>query len=130
MLRDRSIIVHSSAVAAPAPGDPSKGAHLYNEGCLHCHGAPGISAEPFSRGLYPAPADLLSGSIQKEWNGAQLYWIVANGIKLTGMPAFGPTYDKDEIEAVPALVQRLPKLSPVEYGQMAGSGHHEHHPTE
>jgi hypothetical protein len=70
---------------------------------------------------------LLSRSIiQKQWNSAQLYWIVANGIKLTGMPAFGPTYEKDEIAAVLALVQRLPKLSPVEYEQMAESGHHEH----
>ncbi len=127
VLRDRSIIVHSQGVTTPAPGDPAKGAPLYHEACLHCHGAPGISAEPFSQGLYPAPANLLSGSIQNEWNGAQLYWIVENGIKLTGMPAFGSTYEKEEIAAVIAFVQQLPKISPGEYEQMAGSGQHEHH---
>ena len=128
IMRDRSIIVNSRGVATPAPGDPAKGAPLYHEACLHCHGAPGVSADPFSQGLYPAPADLLSGSIQKEWNGAQLYWIAENGLKLTGMPAFGSTYEKGEIEAVIAFVQRLPKISPAEYQQMAGSDQHEHRP--
>jgi cytochrome c553 len=123
LLRDRSIIVHSRGVAT-RQGDPAKGAPLYHEACLHCHGAPGISADPFSQGLYPAPADLISGSIQTEWNGAQLYWIAENGLKLTGMPAFGSTYEKGEIEAVIAFVQRLPKISPGEYEQMAGSGQH------
>ena len=122
LLRDRSIIVHSRGVATPPPEDPVKGAPLYHEACVHCHGAPGISAAPFSQGLYPAPADLLSGSIQKVWSGAQLYWIAENGLKLTGMPAFGSTYEKREIEAVIAFVQRLPQISPGEYEQMAGLG--------
>jgi mono/diheme cytochrome c family protein len=126
ILRDRSIIVHSRDVATPSQGDPAKGAALYHEACLHCHGAPGISAEPFSQGLYPAPADLLSGSIQSEWNGAQLYWIVENGLKLTGMPAFGSTYGKEEIAAVIVFVQRLPKISPSEYEQTTGASQNQH----
>ncbi len=124
VLRDRSIIVHSRDVTTPPMEDPAlapKGAALYHEACLHCHGAPGISADPFSQGLYPAPANLLSGSIQNEWKDAQLYWIVENGLKLTGMPAFGSTYEKEEIAAVIAFVRRLPKISPGEYEQMAGS---------
>ena len=56
---------------------------------------PGGSGRSLSQGLYPAPADLLSGSIQDEWKDAQLYWIVENGLKLTGMPAFGSNYEKD-----------------------------------
>jgi hypothetical protein len=120
-VRDRSIIVHSRGVATPVPEDQAKGALLYREDCIHCHGAPGISPEPFSQGLYPAPANLLSGAIQSEWNSAQLYWIVGNGLKLTGMPAFASIYEKEEIAAVIALVERLPKMSPAEYKQMADS---------
>ena len=124
VLRDRSIIVHSRDVKTPPLADPSlapKGAALYNEACLYCHGAPGISARPFAQGLYPGPANLLSGSVQNEWENAQLYWIVENGLKLTGMPAFGSSYKKDEIAAVIAFVRRLPKISPGEYESMAGS---------
>jgi mono/diheme cytochrome c family protein len=124
VLRDRSIIVHSRDVRTPPLADPAlapKGAALYQETCRQCHGAPGISAHPFSQGLYPVPADLLSGSIQNEWGDAQLYWIVDNGIKLTGMPAFGSSYEKDEIAAVIAFVRRLPKISPGEYEQMTRS---------
>ncbi|MFZ0928383.1 MAG: cytochrome c [Syntrophobacteraceae bacterium] len=124
VLRDRSIIVNSRDVKTPPLADPAlvpKGAALYQETCIYCHGAPGISAQPFSQGLYPAPADLLSGAIQNEWKEAQLYWIVENGLKLTGMPAFGSSYEKDEIAAMIAFVRRLPKISPGEYAQMAGS---------
>ncbi len=126
VLRDRSIIVNSQAVTETPPGDPAKGARLYHEACFHCHAAPGNSAAPFSQGLYPAPANLLSGQIQEEWKSTQLYWIVENGIKLTGMPAFEPTYDKEEIADVVAFLPLLPKISPTDYGQLTGPSH-EHH---
>jgi hypothetical protein len=37
------------------------------------------------------------------------------------MPAFGSSYEKDEIASMIAFVRRLPKISPGEYAQMAGS---------
>jgi mono/diheme cytochrome c family protein len=131
VIRDRSIIVHSRDARTPPIADPSlasKGAALYNEACVYCHGAPGILARPFARGLYPFPANLLSESMQKEWEDAQLYWIVKNGLKLTGMPAFGSIYEKDETAAVIAFVRRLPKMSPGEYERMAGSSGDKQHP--
>jgi mono/diheme cytochrome c family protein len=123
VLRDRSIIVHSRDIAIPPPTDPAlvtKGAGMYNETCIHCHGAPAIPAGNFSQGLYPAPADLLSGAVQKEWTDLELYWITENGIKFTGMPAFGSTHEKQEIAAVTAFLRRLPKISPAEYEQITG----------
>ncbi len=112
VVRDRSIIVHSRDVKTPPMADPTlvpKGMALYREACAHCHGGPGISADPFAQGLYPAPADLLSGSIQNEWKDAQLYWIVENGLKMTGMPAFGSNYEKEELAAIVAFVRQIPK---------------------
>ncbi len=123
VLRDRSIIVHSRDVQAPPMTDPAlvpKGALIFSEACLHCHGGPGISADSFSQGLYPAPANLFSGAIQKEWSDKQLYWIVQNGIKLTGMPSFGSNYEKEEIAGAIAFVRRLPSISSQEYQQMIG----------
>jgi mono/diheme cytochrome c family protein len=123
VVRDRSIIVHGRDITIPPLTDPAlipKGADMYNETCIHCHGAPSIPADRFSKGMYPEPADLLSGSVQKEWSDTELYWIADNGIKLTGMPAFGSTYEKQEIAAVTAFLRRLSKISPEEYKQMTG----------
>ncbi len=68
--RDRSITVHSANVKVPPLDDPTlmaKGASHYAEMCRICHGAPGVPADVISQGLYPAPANLLSGHVQKEW---------------------------------------------------------------
>lgn len=124
--RDRSIIVHSRGIKVPPLDNPdlsAGGASLFHEECRDCHGAPGVAAESFSQGMYPAPADLLSGDIQKEWKDHQLFWIVDNGLKMTGMPAFGSTLGKDELFKVVAFLRRLPGMTPEQYQLlMGGSG--------
>ena len=81
--------------------------------CRLCHGAPGIPAEVFAQGLYPAPADLLSGSIQQEWKDNQLYWIVENGLKLTGMPVLRSlTQQGNAHRSTVAFLKRLPGMTP------------------
>jgi mono/diheme cytochrome c family protein len=59
--------------------------------------------------------------VQNEWSDTELYWIADNGIKLSGMPAFGSNYEKQEIAALTAFVRRLPKVSPEQYREMAGT---------
>jgi hypothetical protein len=127
VVRDRSIAVHSRSVSLP-PFDESKllrtGAGAFQEMCRDCHGAPGQPSEAFAQGLYPAPANLLSGEVQAEWSDKELFWIVQNGLKMTGMPAFGSTLEKEELMGAVALLRRLPKLGPGEYAaltQKAGS---------
>ena len=117
-VRDWSIKAHSRDVNTPPLGDPSlaaAGASEYHEMCRLCHGAPGVPAEPFAQGLYPAPADLLSGSVQQEWKDNQLYWIVDNGLKMTGMPSFGVTHDRDTLIKIIAFVKKLPGMTPEQY---------------
>jgi mono/diheme cytochrome c family protein len=41
-----------------------------------------------------------------------LFWIIANGIMATGMPAFGPTHSNEEIWALVTFLRHLPQLSP------------------
>lgn len=45
-------------------------------------------------------------------------WILQHGIKMTGMPAFGPTHDEKELWAMVAFVRRLPDMSPSEYKEL------------
>lgn len=123
-VRDRSIVARSSLVKIP-PIDVAalagKGAGIYRELCSDCHGAPGAKPEAFAQGLYPYPANLLAGSPQKEWKDHQLYWIIDNGLKMTGMPSFDAATEQDERLAVVAFLRRLPGMTPQEYRSMAGA---------
>ena len=54
----------------------------------------------------------------RRWSSAELFWIAKNGIRMTGMLAFGPTHKDEEIWSVVAFVQRLPKMSEEEDAKM------------
>jgi mono/diheme cytochrome c family protein len=92
------------------------GAHLYNETCVYCHGGPGKDPVDFGQGLNPEPPFLPDTAAG--WTAAQLFFIVKNGVRMTGMPAFGKTHKDDELWNVVAFVQRLPKMTPEQYDQM------------
>lgn len=48
----------------------------------------------------------------------EAFWIIKNGIKYTGMPAFGPTHSNQKIWAITDfLLNKLNKMSPQEYQQ-------------
>lgn len=94
--------------------------------CTDCHGAPGQEKEAMGQGLNPAAPDLAESA--KEMTAAELFWVTKNGIKMTGMPAWGKTHGDDELWPVIALLTRLPELDADGYQTMlasaAGMGHH------
>lgn len=94
--------------------------------CVHCHGAPGKDPQEWAQGLRPAPPRLSEAAGQ--WSRAELFWIVGNGIKMSGMPAFGPSHEDGDIWSIVALLERLPELDGAAYARLAseaeGSGHH------
>jgi mono/diheme cytochrome c family protein len=59
-----------------------------------CHGADGHTRTDTGRWMYPRAPDLTSAEAQ-EYTDRELFWIIKNGIRLTGMPAFG-TVESDE----------------------------------
>ena len=86
----------------------------YNEMCATCHGGPGISPDELSKGLFPAPPLFYQSKDMPE--PAEAFWIIKNGIKFTGMPAFGPTHDDEKIWAITDfLLNKMNKMSPGEY---------------
>ena len=85
----------------------------YRELCVNCHGAPGIKQSEFAEGLYPNPPML--SKVAKDWTPQQLFWITKNGLKMTGMPAFGPTHTDDMIWAIVAFTKKLPTLTKEQY---------------
>src|SRR5437879_8561061 len=69
-------------------------AEVTREGMLHfadhcaiCHGNDGSGDTLFGNGLYPKPPDLRRPATQGLSDG-ELYWIIENGVRFTGMPAF------------------------------------------
>ena len=139
--RDRSIAAREDE--APAPPDVGAtpahtGFSSYHEMCVVCHGGPGLERGVIGQGLSPLPPDLADGP--SALSDRALFRVIKHGIRLAGMPAFGPTHDDAEIWRLVAAVRRLPATSPEEYRlrvdeALAAGGHthdeggaHEHAP--
>jgi mono/diheme cytochrome c family protein len=56
--------------------------------CAICHANDGSGDTMIGRGLYPKPPDLRATQTQNLSDG-EIFWIIQNGVRLTGMPAFG-----------------------------------------
>ena len=96
-----------------APGELERGLALYRAHCVQCHGAPGVAPEPFALGLTPLPTPLARPG--KDRTPAELFWVVKNGIKMTGMPAWEFRFPDEDIWSVVAFLKQLPLLSPAAY---------------
>jgi len=119
-IRDHSIAAHSKGITVPSFDSPKLvegGFKEYHEMCRLCHGAPGYSRTEIAKGLYPGPPDFTSRDM-KIRNEGELYWVIKNGIKMTGMPAFGPTHSEDELWGIVAFLKRLLDLKPEDYQTM------------
>ena len=83
-------------------------------GCASCHGGPGVTWARFSEGLRPDPPDLKE--VVKDLTLAQIFWVVRNGINMTGMPGFNLVEAPDEeIWTIAAFVKKLPTVSEADY---------------
>ncbi len=83
-------------------------------GCANCHGAPGVNWAKYSEGLHPDPPDLKE--IVDHLLPSQLFWVVKNGINMTGMPSFALAGVKDEeIWSIVAFLKKLPNVSDTDY---------------
>ena len=56
--------------------------------CASCHGNDGSGNTELGRNLFPRAPDMRLAQTQDKTDG-ELYWIIENGIRLTGMPAWG-----------------------------------------
>ena len=113
----REGVQHYARDVEPPPlGDESlanRAAGHFANRCEGCHGAPGIPRDQQGQAMYPVPPDLAIAV--PDWTPGELYWVLENGIKLSGMPAWGPTHRGDELWALVAFILRLPDMSADEY---------------
>ncbi|MHB1206535.1 MAG: c-type cytochrome [Rhodospirillaceae bacterium] len=112
-VREASISRHGNDTP-PVLDDPAvvqAGAREFLEhGCVNCHGGPGVKWAKFSEGLNPSPPDLKDsvGDLQP----GEIFWVIKNGIKMTGMPSFGLIEVPDQdIWKIVAFLKKLPGVS-------------------
>jgi mono/diheme cytochrome c family protein len=120
--KTQSIRYHAQDLKVPDLNDPQliqKGFLLYQRNCLTCHGAPGTDHTQMSVGLNPNPPPL-EKAVQ-QWTTAEIGWVIANGLKMAGMPAFLQGENYQEVWAMTAFVNRMNTLSPQEYQMMVES---------
>jgi mono/diheme cytochrome c family protein len=125
-LRNKATEAAGKQVAVPTLGDPTQiadGAAHYDALCTGCHLTPGHEATGLSKGLYPQPPNLAQDGID---NPGEAFWIIKHGIKLTAMPAWGKTQSDAELWNLVAFLQRVPKMTPAQYGQWVAKGNSAH----
>jgi mono/diheme cytochrome c family protein len=112
---EKSVRHHAQGVVMPDLPEVSrqKGVEHFAAMCVLCHGAPGVDPSAIGRGLKPQPPVL--GTVVHEWTSAELFWIVGNGIKMTGMPAFGRSHREEELWGIVAFIRQLPEMTAAEY---------------
>lgn len=84
---------------APPPRAPASGADAsmaFSMECAQCHGQDGRAPTDIGRWMYPRASDLGSARVQR-YTDAELFWIIKNGIRLSGMPGFGHVHSDDQI---------------------------------
>lgn len=93
------------------------GAHIYKTQCANCHGTPGHDVD-YAKHMYPSAPQLWKKhgthgvvGVSDDEPG-ETYWKVANGIRLTGMPAFDQILSTTEMWQVSLLMKNADKEMP------------------
>lgn len=107
-----AIVRRSSRHGIPlAPADLQasieEGDKLFGTECASCHGIDGHKLTDTGRWMYPRAADLASAEVQR-YSDRELFWIVKNGIRFSGMPAFGRVESDEHIWNLVHYVRTLP----------------------
>jgi thiosulfate dehydrogenase len=110
------------------------GMKIYTMNCAVCHGTMDLKPASLGNSFYPPPPQLiLHPPDDPDW---QTHFVVRNGIRYTGMPAWDKTLSDDDMWKVTIFLSHIGKLPPAaqEYWKSAygvsppaGGGEHEEH---
>ena len=80
--------------------------------CAACHANDGSGHVEIGRNLYPRAPDMRLADTQNLTDG-EIYWIIENGVRLTGMPAWGDG-GSDDVDTWKLVwfIRHLPHLTP------------------
>ena len=115
----RSARERKNAVELTAQSLRSGMAHFADH-CAGCHANEGSGDTEMGRGLYPRSPDMRKDATQALSDG-ELFYIIENGVRLTGMPAWGTGTPEGEQASwhLVQFVRHLPKLTDREIAEMS-----------
>ncbi len=118
-VREASIGLHSRDVKLPKPEvvpDRDNGFRIYRQECTMCHTPIGRTPRPMAVGFNPQAPGF--GADSDNMTAAELFWVTKNGIRFTGMPAWGPSRSDKDLWDVVGFVETLPKMSAADYDSL------------
>ena len=86
------------------------GAKIYREQCVECHGLPGGTKSVAAKGMFPDPPQFFERKVMGNDPVGQNYWVVANGIRLTGMPGYKGSLSEEQMWQVSQFLSKRGKL--------------------
>lgn len=116
----QSVATHSIGIEAPPLDDVAmirRGAGHFATGCAPCHGAPGEKQSQVVLSMTPHPPSLTEKV--PTWEDRELFWILQEGVKYSGMPSWPTQVRPDEVWSVVAFLRQLPTLDEAGYERLA-----------
>ena len=107
--KDVVIPIEAQSLTNPLTSSPeiiSAGQQIYGQSCAICHGIDGRGHTDLGRGMYPPAMDLNSPHVQ-HWKDADLFWIIQNGVRLTGMPSWKSVISDEDTWKLVAFMRAL-----------------------
>ena len=97
----------------------SEGREHFADHCAGCHANDGSGNTEMGKNLYPKAPDMRGADTQKLTDG-ELFAIIKNGVRLTGMPAWGDPGGRDDADTwkLVHFIRHMPKMTPAEIEQM------------
>lgn len=104
---------------AATPEVVHEGRSHFADHCASCHGNDGRGATELGGNLSPRVPDMTRNETQALSDG-ELFFIIKNGVRLTGMPAWGKETPEDDVESwkLVAFIRHLPRITPQELDEM------------
>jgi len=111
--KDLVIPMETEKLKNPLSSDPqtvSQGQQIYEQSCTICHGNDGHGQTTLGQGMYPPAMDLTSPHVQ-HWNDSEMFWVIQNGVRMTGMASWKAAISPDDTWKLIIFIRRLPSLN-------------------
>src|SRR5580704_5108780 len=110
--KDVVIPLEAGKMTNPLPATTevvSQGQEVFLGSCAQCHGADARGDTTVGRNMAPPAMDLSSSHVQ-HWSDAELFWIIQNGVRHTGMPSWRSSISDNDTWKLARFIHNLPRL--------------------
>src|ERR1700727_744693 len=121
--KDVTIPLEAGKMKNPLPESAevvSQGQEVFLGSCAQCHGANARGDADLGRNMAPPAMDLSSAHVQ-HWSDAELFGIIQNGVRLTGMPSWRSSISGDDTWKLARYIHSLPRAGSVSASTAAQS---------